>query len=75
MAAITLQPDIRTFVIRVPSIDLKRFKGLVKVMGWTLEEKTDDKQKSELDICLDEIQSGNVIKVGSVDNLMQYLHS
>ena len=33
------------------------------------------KKKSELDICLEEIDEGKVVNVGSVDNLMQYLHS
>ncbi len=31
--------DNKTFIVSVPKIDAKRFKGLVKLMGWTIAEK------------------------------------
>ncbi|MBQ2440563.1 MAG: hypothetical protein II502_00045 [Paludibacteraceae bacterium] len=31
--------DNKTFIVSVPKIDTKRFKGLVKLMGWTISEK------------------------------------
>lgn len=33
------------------------------------------KKKSELDLSLEEIKEGKVVNVGTVDNLMKYLHS
>lgn len=33
------------------------------------------KAKSELDLSLDEVKEGKVVNVGTVDNLMKYLHS
>lgn len=46
---------------------LKRVKGVESIVV--------HKKKSELDLCLDEIQDGKVVNVGSVENLMNYLHS
>lgn len=33
-------PQLQTkpFTINIPKVDLKRFKGLAKAMGWTFEE-------------------------------------
>lgn len=45
---------------------LKHVKGV--------ESITVRKRKSELDICLEEIEDGKVVNVGSVENLMKYLH-
>lgn len=33
------------------------------------------KKKSELDLSLEEVKEGKVVNVGTVDNLMKYLHS
>lgn len=33
------------------------------------------KKKSELDLSLEEVKEGKIVTVGSVDNLMKYLHS
>lgn len=38
MATASVQPQMGSFTIKVPKIDIKRFKGLVKAMGWTYEE-------------------------------------
>lgn len=33
------------------------------------------KAKSELDLSLEDVKEGKVVNVGTVDNLMKYLHS
>lgn len=38
MVTTSVQPQMGTFTINVPKIDIKRFKGLAKAMGWTYEE-------------------------------------
>ena len=30
--------DMATFAISIPKIDIKRFKGIIKAMGWTFEK-------------------------------------
>lgn len=51
--------------------DIKRLLKHVK----GVESITVQKKKSELDVTLDEVEKGRVVNVGSVENLMQYLHS
>lgn len=38
MTTTTLQSLTTPFTINIPKVDLKRFKGLAKAMGWTFEE-------------------------------------
>lgn len=47
MSAIAIQPQTESFTIEIPKIDLKRFKGLVKAMGWTFR-KTEPKVLGDL---------------------------
>ena len=35
-SAVTSQ--VETFSIQIPKVDVKRFKGLMKVMGWTFSK-------------------------------------
>lgn len=51
--------------------DIKRLLQHVK----GVESISVRKKKSELDLSLDEVEKGKVVNVGSVENLMQYLHS
>lgn len=51
--------------------DIKRLLQHVK----GVESISVRKKKSELDLSLDEVEKGRVVNVGSVENLMQYLHS
>lgn len=30
------------FTVSIPKVDLKRFKGLIKAMGWTFEQEMDE---------------------------------
>ncbi len=45
METSTLMSQTETFSIQIPKVDIKRFKGLMKVMGWTFSKNT-DKTKS-----------------------------
>ncbi|MCQ2129477.1 MAG: hypothetical protein MJZ08_08640 [Bacteroidaceae bacterium] len=47
---------------------LNSMKGITYKLSTTNRTK-----KNELDLALDDIEKGNVIEVGSVDNLMSYL--
>lgn len=74
MITSTIQPQAEmTISISDLSVvsDIKRLLKRVKgVEGITVRKK-----KSELEVCLDEMKKGKVVEVGSVDNLMNYLHS
>lgn len=37
----TITEQTTPFTIKIPTVDLKRFKGLAKAMGWTFEECSD----------------------------------
>lgn len=39
MATMTANPEMMDFTISIPKVDLKRFKGLAKAMGWVFEKK------------------------------------
>lgn len=74
MATAAIQPQAEmTISISDLSVmsDIKRL--LKHVRG--VESITVRKKKSELDLCLEEVKEGKVVNVGSVENLMQYLHS
>lgn len=51
--------------------DIKRLLKHIKGVESVKVRKT----KSELDLSLDEVKEGKVVNVGTVDNLMKYLHS
>lgn len=38
MATAALQSQVKPFTINIPRMDIKRFKGLAKAMGWSYEE-------------------------------------
>ena len=38
MATMTAQSETMNFTISIPKVDLKRFKGLAKAMGWVFEK-------------------------------------
>lgn len=47
--ATTTANQMESFTISIPSIDLKRLKGIAKAMGWriTKQEKTKENDSSE----------------------------
>lgn len=65
---------MQAFTINVPKLDIKRFKGLAKVMGWTYEESNTDYYESEafyqdIDTAEQEIAAGHGLKVSSKEEL------
>ncbi|MDO4823345.1 MAG: hypothetical protein Q4A08_04155 [Bacteroidales bacterium] len=52
METSTLTSKIETFSIQIPKVDIKRFKGLMKVMGWTFSKN--DAKKVEPETMLEE---------------------
>lgn len=46
MAIATIQQET-IFTINIPKMDVKRFKGLAKAMGWTFEKVEDNYYESE----------------------------
>ncbi|MDO4819356.1 MAG: hypothetical protein Q3994_03145 [Prevotella sp.] len=38
MKTISTQSQMTPFTINIPRVDIKRFRGLAKAMGWTFEE-------------------------------------
>lgn len=72
--ATTIQPQAEmTITLSDLSVmaDIKRLLKHVK----GVESVKVRKKKSELDLSLEEIKEGKVVNVGTVDNLMKYLHS
>lgn len=74
MNTISIQPQAEmTISISDLSVmaDIKRLLKHVK----GVESITVRKKKSELDLSLDEVEKGKIVNVGSVDDLMKYLHT
>lgn len=72
--ATTIQPQAEmTITLSDLSVmaDIKRLLKHIK----GVESVKVRKKKSELDLSLEEIKEGKVVNVGTVDNLMKYLHS
>ena len=51
-------------VVKVPHLELKKFAAIVKALGFTIEKKT------ELQKSIDEVESGQVIKCESLEDLI-----
>lgn len=49
--------------VHVPKIELKRFKAIVKALGFEVEKK------NAIDEALDDIEAGRVYEVKSIDEL------
>ncbi len=73
MATATIQ-QTTPFTINIPKVDLKRFKGLAKAMGWTYEKVEQDYYESDrfykdLDEAEQEIDSGKGKVISNMDEL------
>lgn len=73
MASATLT-QTTPFTINIPNVDLKRFKGLAKTMGWTFEEIREDYYESpefykDLNEAEQDIANGKGKTVSSVEEL------
>ena len=51
-------------VVNVPRLELKKFKAIVKALGFSIEKKT------ELQRSIEEVESGSVIKCSSLEELI-----
>lgn len=73
MATISLE-QTTPFTINIPKVDLKRFKGLAKAMGWSFKEATNDYYESpkfyeDLEEAEKEIAEGKGKVINSIDEL------
>lgn len=70
----TIQPQMTNFTVRIPKVDIKRFKGLVKAMGWSFEQAEDEYYESaqfyeDLDNAEKAIANGEGKVVNSIEEL------
>ena len=52
-------------VVNVPHLELKKFTTIVKALGFTIAKR------SELEEAIAEVESGNVIRCDSLDDLIR----
>lgn len=57
-------PQYDQVVVNVPHLELKKFKAIVKALGFTIEKK------SELQKAIEEVESGKVIQCSSIEELI-----
>lgn len=57
--------DMETFYVSIPKVDMKRFRGIIRAMGWKIEEK------NAIETSLDEVKKGNVIKYNTLEDLIK----
>ena len=74
MATMTINQQITPFTINIPKVDIKRFKGLAKVMGWTFEEVETDYYESaqfykDIDKAEEAIAKGEGKTINNLDEL------
>ena len=72
----TLQQNV--YSITVPKIDLKRFRGIVKAMGWRVApcqkvEEEDITQTSGYKEAMEDVRMGRVTEYASVDDMFEKL--
>lgn len=73
MATASIQQET-IFTINIPKMDVKRFKGLAKAMGWTFEKVEDNYYESEqfykdIDEAERAIANGEGKTVSNIDEL------
>jgi len=51
-------------VVNVPHLEAKKFKAIVKALGFTIEKKT------ELQRAIEDVEAGKVVKCDSLDALI-----
>lgn len=74
MAEMTIDQQITPFTINIPKVDIKRFKGLAKAMGWTFEMVEADYYESsqfykDIDKAEEAIANGEGKTINSIDEL------
>ena len=73
MATAPIQQTL-PFTINIPKVDLKRFKGLAKAMGWTFEEAHDAEYYARLDRSIEQANNGEVISMKDDESVEQFLN-
>ena len=71
-----LQPN--TFSISVPKVDLKRFKGIAKAMGWKITPAPnvadyDITQTAGFKEAMDDVRHGRVTRYDSAEDMFNQL--
>ena len=74
METMIIDQQVTPFTINIPKVDIKRFKGLAKAMGWTFEEVGTDYYEStqfykDIDKAEEAIANGEGKTVSSIDEL------
>ena len=67
-----------TFTISIPKVDRRRFKGIVKAMGWNIapvnrKEKFDVTKTAGFKEAMEDVKHGRVTRYDSVDDLFKEL--
>ena len=67
-----------TFTISIPKVDRRRFKGIVKAMGWNIapvnrKEKFDVAKTAGFKEAMEDVKHGRVTMYDSVDDLFKEL--
>ncbi|MBO7646032.1 MAG: hypothetical protein J6S52_03355 [Prevotella sp.] len=65
MGVAVTTPRYDQVLVNVPHIELKKFKAVVKALGFTIEKR------SELDLAIAEAEAGKTIKCNSLDELIK----
>ena len=77
MATSVIDQQTMPFTINIPKVDLKRFKGLAKAMGWTFEKVEtsqldyENHPSKELMQSLSDAHEGRVFHAESVEDLFR----
>lgn len=69
-----LQPN--TYYVTVPKVDLKRFKGIIKAMGWTTKPATEEfdiTKTAGFKEAMDDVKHGRVTEYESAADMFQKL--
>ncbi len=64
MAVAIQAPRYDQVLVNVPHLELKKFKAIVKALGFTIEKR------SELELTIAEAEAGKVTKCTSLDELI-----
>lgn len=64
MAVTITTPRYDQIVVNVPHLEAKKFKAVVKALGFSIENKT------ELKSAIEDVEAGKVIKCESLDALI-----
>ena len=67
-----------TFSISIPRVDLKRFKGIVKAMGWSItsapkSEEYDITQTAGFKEAMEDVKHGRITEYDSAEDMFKKL--